>query len=159
MKIPFSLSTKAIDQWLREDWCHVVDPASGWTVAHDFAFEGKLPEHFEYWDIIDGSGDTVAHCAGRCGKLPERFTLWQMTNSRGWSVAHSVAASHQGIFPDHFSGWDLDMDGESVLSLWIYAGKALPDHFRQYDLQDSRGETIESLAKRFRNRVVLAQLH
>lgn len=158
LNIPKFLQSKPIDAWSRGDWSYIVDTDTGETLAHAFLRDGKIPESFTFWDIKDGSGDTVAHAAGREGLLPDTFDQWRMLNSRGWSVAHSTASSKLGRFPDNFSDWAFDLDGNTVLGMLILAGKCLPENFCGYDFLDSQGQTIEDLAKRFSNPVVLAQL-
>lgn len=156
--IPRFLSSKPIEDWSRTDWSHRVDSGTGETLAHAFALQGRLPPDFTHWDLHDGAGDTVAHYAGRAGFLPEDFHQWSMLNARGWSVAHSTAASKTGAFPDNFDQWSLNLDGMTVLGVLIMASRALPDDFTQHDYLDGNGDTIESLARRFQNPVVHAQL-
>lgn len=156
--IPRFLASKPIEAWSREDWAHRVDTETDETLAHAFALEGRLPPDFAHWDLRDGAGDTVAHYAGRSGVLPDGFDQWHMLNDRGWSVSHSTAASKNGRFPENFDGWACVLAGMTVLGVLIMAGRALPDNFTQYDYLDGDGDTIESLARRFQNPVVRAQL-
>lgn len=78
---------------------------TGWTVAHEAAEYGHLPETFDKWHIALRDGWTVAHVAAAYGTLPAGFGQWSLMDNDGWPVAHVAAES--GHLPSDFALWDL----------------------------------------------------
>ena len=90
-----------------------------WTVAHEAAVMGTLPESFSLWELADASGQTVAHVAARHGNLPLNFNRWELEDDHGWTVAHEAAAHGH-----------------------------LPPDFRHLDWTDDAGYTVSAVQKR-----------
>jgi hypothetical protein len=87
------------------DWT-ITEKATGRSIAHFAAFEGRLPSDFSLWDMADHSGWTVAHVAAESRTLPSSFNEWGIAHKvSGWTVAH-VAAQYGGL-PTHFTEWGL----------------------------------------------------
>lgn len=58
---------KDFNQW------HLFEPDTGWTVAHEAAFWGHLPDNFNQWNLTDYNGITVADVARMYGHLSKDF--------------------------------------------------------------------------------------
>lgn len=67
--------------------------ADGWhvrsgprTVAHTYAWLGRLPQDYSQWGIAVDGGWTVAHETAAHGGLPEDFDQWDLADNYGYTV-------------------------------------------------------------------------
>lgn len=83
------------------------DDGSGWTLAHWVVSKRQLPPDVspEVWELTSDTGWTVAHQAARCGTLPENFTAWHLRAPCSGTVAQVAAA--RGNLPPGFNEWEL----------------------------------------------------
>ena len=88
----------------------------GWSIAHEAARQGKLPDGFDQWELSTEGGWSVAHEAACYGELPEEFNQWELADSKGWTVAHEAA--RLGCLPADFDQWDMtDNAGRTVAQI------------------------------------------
>lgn len=159
MGLPSHLRKKPVETWSRKDWETPFNTIMKASYAHAFAEEKSLPPGFSHWDIRDRDNDTVAHVAARNGSLPDTFDQWSMTNDMGWTVAHSMAINNRHCFPEGFDQWDLGTKGGmSVLELIVSSGQSLPENFKAFDYRNSKGEDLATIATRYNNAAILAQV-
>jgi hypothetical protein len=113
----------------------------GWTVAHEAATVGMIPEGFDRWDLKDGRGTAVAFTAAGERELPEWFKEWEIREGIGWSVAHHAAANN--CLPAGFDRWDIaDYRGWTVAHEFAQANDEMPEGFDQWELQDVNGLSV-----------------
>mgnify|MGYP005858664235 CR=1 FL=1 len=91
---------------------------AGWSIAHEAAKQGKIPNGFNQWEIADRIAATsVAHVAARYGNLPKGFDCWELKARHGWTVAHEAALFDN--LPDCFDLWELQRDdGMTVMDVY-----------------------------------------
>jgi hypothetical protein len=113
----------------------------GWTVAHEAATVGMIPEDFDRWAMTNRYGTAVAFTAAGEREIPEWFTEWEIREGAGWSVAHHAAANnclHAG-----FDRWDIaDNRNWTVAHEYAQANDAMPEGFDQWELQDVNGLSV-----------------
>lgn len=114
---------------------------NGWTVAHEAATVGMIPEGFDRWSLKDGNDVPVAFTAAEHGELPEGFEEWDLVSYAGWSVAHHAAAL--GRLPASFNRWSIaDNRRWTVAHEFAQANDAMPEGFDQWELQDVNGLSV-----------------
>ena len=122
---------------------------TGWTMAHEAARLGQLPNDFDLWGLADRKGTTVAHVAAQYGCLPESFARWDMADCVGTTVAH--VAAQCGHLPNGFDNWDM-VDGDQTTVAHIAAQYSnLPKGFACWDMVDRRGVTVAHVAAQYGN--------
>lgn len=96
---------------------------NGWSLAHQAADDGKLPDDFNMWEIATKIHNiTVAHVAAGTMVLNLTPKQWTMADNTGWTVAHVAACSHN--LPKNFDQWDLaDNTGLTVRSIYELKNK------------------------------------
>ena len=103
---------------------------NGFTIAHEAAYKGLLPEDFRDWHWADKNGRTVAHEAASAGLLHEGFDQWSLADNTDWTVAHEVA---QHAF-------------DSSIPEWIQAAaNQIPKEM--WDAKDSEGAPVSLFFK------------
>ena len=92
----------------------------GYTLAHLYACNNKLPVHFPFWDLEGEDGLLVAEVAASNAQLPLYFDKWLLRNKHsGKTIAH-VAVTNYENFHDHIKSkinfpWDQrDYKGRTV---------------------------------------------
>jgi hypothetical protein len=114
---------------------------NGWTVAHEAATVGVIPEGFDRWAMTGDYGKTVAFTAADNRELPEWFSEWEITEGNGWTVAHLAAAKN--CLPTSFDRWDIaDNRFWTVAHEFAQANDEMPKGFDQWELQDVNGLSV-----------------
>lgn len=113
----------------------------GWTVAHEAAASGMIPEGFDRWAMTNKYGTAVAFTAAGEREIPEWFTEWEIREGAGWSVAHHAAANN--CLPAGFDRWDIaDFRDWTVAHEYAQANDEMPEGFDQWELQDVNGLSV-----------------
>ena len=102
-----------------KQWGLTISDGSGWSVAHEAAQYGTLPDDFDLWGLVDASGELVGFVAVRNGRIPDDPNAWCLCNSDGWTIAHEMARCHR-----------------------------IPSDFDQFDLQDKHGRTVADIMRK-----------
>lgn len=113
----------------------------GWTVAHDAATVGMIPEGFDRWAMTDSFGTAVAFTAASEKEIPEWFSEWEIEGGAGFTVAH--LAAFYNCLPASFTRWDIaDNRRWTVAHEYAQANDAMPEGFDQWELQDVNGLSV-----------------
>lgn len=114
---------------------------NGWTVAHEAATVGMIPEGFDRWTLRNGNDIPVAFTAAEHGELPDGFEEWDIVSHGGWTVAHHAAAL--GRLPASFDRWDIaDNRAWTVAHEYAQASGVMPEGFDQWELRDINGLSV-----------------
>jgi len=115
-----------------DDWNLPYPDGSGLTIAHEAAYQDRLPKNFgkddpKLWAIASKLGWMVAHVAAEYSTLPKDFgkdhpELWALRDMSGKSVSH-VAAHHNNL-PEDFGKddpklWEIYDEDVTVLEVYI----------------------------------------
>ncbi len=113
----------------------------GWSVAHEAATVGLIPEGFDRWALKNGRGIAVAFTAADHKELPDWFDEWDIVSHAGWTVAHLAAA--RGCLPADFDRWDIaDFRFWTVAHEYAQNHNSMPDGFNQWELVDVNGLSV-----------------
>lgn len=113
----------------------------GWTVAHDAATVGMIPEGFDRWAMTDSFGTAVAFTAASEKEIPEWFDEWEVQGGQGFTVAH--LAAFYDCLPASFDRWDIaDIRRWTVAHEFAQANDEMPKGFDQWELQDVNGLSV-----------------
>lgn len=96
------------------------------TLAHYLAGNGKLPEHFDQWDLKNDHGQIVAEFAATRQTLPADFPLWAHVAANRMTIAGMAAL--MGMLPEDFCAWDIPCEDADKPSYVMndYPGYSLP---------------------------------
>jgi hypothetical protein len=112
----------------------------GWTLSHEAAARGMLPEGFALWELTDLDGVSVAEVAADSGKLPKSFDKWRMRDADGVPLAYHVYAK-SGL-PEGFDAWDACNDNGLSIAHCLAAKGELPPDFDRWELATDEGLTV-----------------
>ncbi len=74
-------------------------------LAHYLAGNGKLPEHFDQWELKNHHGQIVAEIAATRQTLPAEFPFWAYIAGNRMTIAGMAAL--MGTLPEDFKAWDI----------------------------------------------------
>lgn len=104
------------------DWKKILVEATGWSVAHEAAYNGTLPPDFNKWEIATYSGWSVAHVAAKKGQLPDNFDKWDLIDDHCQTVRYLFEK-----YKEELSNPKKDLDTRNSNHIWKgysrYSGK------------------------------------